>query len=389
MKREGQGSRVVVRGALIACVLLAWPPCALALNPALDVSEYSHSSWKVRDGFFESSITCFAQTPDGYLWLGSQFGLLRFDGVKAIAWRPPAGQSLPDGHIRSLLVARDGTLWIGTMNGVASWRDGRLTLYQELTGQTINALLEDRKQTTWIGTMARTGARLCAVHAGAVQCLGGDGRFGSGVTSLYEGKDGTLWVGVQAGLWRWQPALPTFHRFSTELIAFSNLVEDDDGALLIGTRAGIRRFVDATREELYRVALPTRQFARLFRDRDGGLWVGTEQGLLHVHQGRTDVFAQADGLSGDFVDRIFEDREGTIWVATVNGLDRFRELAVSTISVKQGLSYGIASSVQVGSDHSVWIGTRRGLNRWKDGQITTPLGRNTQVTSLFQSRSGR
>ena len=85
---------------------------------------------------------------------------------------------------------------------------------------------------------------------------------------------------------------------------------------------------------------------KLLRDRDGGLWIGTvERGLIHIHQGRTDVFTRSDGLSGDVVLSLFEDREGNIWVATTGGLDRFRELPVTTISVKQGLSSDASASV--------------------------------------------
>jgi len=109
----------------------------------------------------------------------------------------------------------------------------------------------------------------------------------------------------------------------------------------------------------------------MHRDRNGGLWIGTtDRGLLHVHQGRTDVFAQSDGLSGDYINKFFEDREGNIWVATVNGLDRFRDFAVPTISVRQGLSNAIVWSVLGAKDGSVWFGTPDGLNRWNNGQIT-------------------
>src|SRR5882724_243389 len=99
------------RRAALACVLLAVSPCALALNPALDVSQYAHTAWKIRDGFTKGVIDSIAQTPDGYLWLGTEFGLYRFDGVRAVPWQPPAGQQLPSTYIRSLLAARDGTLW--------------------------------------------------------------------------------------------------------------------------------------------------------------------------------------------------------------------------------------------------------------------------------------
>src|SRR5262249_51996053 len=105
-------------------------------------------------------------------------------------------------------------------------------------------------------------------------------------------------------------------------------------------------------------------------DREGSLWIGTTlRGLLHVHQGRTDVFASPDGLSGEYVRSLLEDREGNIWVVTGEGLDRFRDFAVSTISPKQGLSTGSVSSVLAARDGGVLVGTADGLNRWKDGQI--------------------
>src|SRR5712664_194179 len=101
-----------------ALVLLACCTCAFALNPALDVSQYAHTAWKIRDGFAKGTITSIAQTPDGYLWLGTEFGLLRFDGVRSVPWQPPSDQLLPSNDISSLLAARDGTLWIGTGRGL-------------------------------------------------------------------------------------------------------------------------------------------------------------------------------------------------------------------------------------------------------------------------------
>ena len=97
--------------ALLMIVLLALCPGAFALNPSLDASQYAHTAWRTREGFPNSQITSFAQTSDGYLWLGTDLGLLRYDGVKAVLWQSP-GQALPDTFIRSLLVARDGVLWI-------------------------------------------------------------------------------------------------------------------------------------------------------------------------------------------------------------------------------------------------------------------------------------
>src|SRR5712671_549685 len=96
-------------GAVLAGMLLAGSTCVFALNPALDVSQYAHTSWKIRDGFTRGMINSITQTPDGYLWLGTEFGLVRFDGVRRVTWQPPPGQRLPSSNIFSLLAAHDGT----------------------------------------------------------------------------------------------------------------------------------------------------------------------------------------------------------------------------------------------------------------------------------------
>jgi hypothetical protein len=143
-----RGLDVRVLGTTLAGMLLAGYPFAFALNPALDVSQYAHTSWKVRDGFRTGAISSIAQTPDGYLWLGTEFGLLRFDGVRAVPWQPPPGQHLPSSRVFSLLAARDGTLWIGAAKGLASWKGGMLTQYPVLAGQAIRApILEDHEGT--------------------------------------------------------------------------------------------------------------------------------------------------------------------------------------------------------------------------------------------------
>ncbi|MDX2151435.1 MAG: two-component regulator propeller domain-containing protein [Bryobacteraceae bacterium] len=89
-------------------LLLCWT-CAYGLDPSLDISQYAHTAWKVRDGFGKGVFESIAQTPDGYLWIGTEFGLVRFDGVRPLAWAPP-GQKLPGERVRRLLVSRDGAL---------------------------------------------------------------------------------------------------------------------------------------------------------------------------------------------------------------------------------------------------------------------------------------
>ena len=401
MKR-GQQQRQRLRAAVacavaFASLLLGLPPCAFALDPRLDINQYAHTAWKIRDGFAKGAISSVVQTPDGYLWLGTASGLLRFDGVRNIPWQPPANQHLPSTFILSLVAARDGTLWIGTANGLVSWKDNRLTEYPELSGHYIFNLLETRGGVVWVGGM-RIGVaigRLCAIHKGSIHCDGDDGGLHRGVVGLYEDSKGNLWVGVFDGLWRWRPGPPKFYPLPGEPNGIQALSEDADGTLLVGWKRGIYRFVDG-KTEAYSQQGKVQQFKahRLLRDRDGGLWIGTsDRGLLHVHQGRADVFAESDGLSGDEVPALLEDREGTIWVANVNGLDRFRNFAVPTFSDKQGLLSAVVSSVLADRDGSVWLSTRGGLNRWNHEQIKIRrLGNgklNDHPQSLFQDNRGR
>ena len=100
--------RAVIRTqgrAWATALLLACCPCASALNPSLDISQYAHTSWTIRDGFLKGIINSIAQTPDGYLWLGTDFGLVLFDGVRFVPWAPPPGQHLPSGYRCGALLA--------------------------------------------------------------------------------------------------------------------------------------------------------------------------------------------------------------------------------------------------------------------------------------------
>ena len=227
------------RSILAGWVLLGFWRCALALDPALDVSQYAHSAWRTQEGFARGEIVSIAQTPDGYLWLGTELGLFRFDGVRAVAWRPPQGLSLPDFHIRSLLGARDGTLWIGTFAGLASWRGDRVTLYPQLEGWFINALLEDREGVVWASATAATTpfARLCAMSHDGVRCEGDDGRLGRWVTSLHETHKGDLWVQAATGLWHWRPGTPKLQWVDASLSGgLQDFADDEAGGVLILTQ---------------------------------------------------------------------------------------------------------------------------------------------------------
>jgi signal transduction histidine kinase/ligand-binding sensor domain-containing protein len=391
------------RTIVCLALLLACSACAFALDPSLDVSQYAHTAWTVRDGFIKGPIHSIAQTPDGYLWLGTEFGLLRFDGVRAGPWEPPAGEHLPGNVVMELLVSRDGTLWIGAGKGLASWKDGRLTQYPELAGWIVAALLEDHEGTLWAGGFGfAEHGRLCALKDGRSQC-----DDPGGVLKLYEDRKNALWVSTWNGLWRWKPQTPEF--FSTGKTFTSALIEDDTG-LLVGGVNGIQRFVNG-KTEAYPVGTVARQFGvnSFLWDHDGGFWIGTFAGLAHWHRGRADFFRQVDGLSANAVHSVFEDREGNIWVATDGGLDRFRDFAVSTFSSKEAFPPGLYGPILAAKDGSLWFSTSDRLSQWKNPEIEAhdhpspanhvgvvtdvreihDSGLRGQVRGLFQDSGGR
>src|ERR1700722_16571817 len=202
--------RLGVAAVTILACRLAWCPCAFALNPARDVSQYAHTAWKIREGFSEGSIISTAQTPDGYLWVGTSFGLSRFDGVQNVPWRPPPDQHLPSNTITRLIVAHDGTLWIGTWSGLASWKNGKLTQYAELAGSAIFALVEDHEGAIWVGAKGPEG-KLCEIRNGSVRCGPEMDGVDRGVFGLHKDSKGNLWVGLETGVWRWRPGPPEFY----------------------------------------------------------------------------------------------------------------------------------------------------------------------------------
>ena len=394
--RQSDGVIAGVRIALCTLTVLLWSLPALALDSPLDVSHYAHNAWTFRSRFLNGAVYAIAQTRDGYLWLGTQSGVARFDGVRVAPLVLPRGQELPSTAVGSLLAARDGTLWIGTFDGLASWNNGRLTEYPALTHQTVLALVEGRDGTVWAGGFGSPTGKLCAIRSGNARCYGDDGSLGAAVASLYEDADGSLWVGAATGVWRWNAGSPT--RYLERPVPNSQaFTQGDHGAGAMVAVDSIYQLAGGNFVNYPLQGAPSPLTARtLLRDRHGGLWIGTQaHGIVHSYEGKTFLFTQADGLTSDLVVALFEDREGTIWVATPNGLDQFRESPVGSLSVNAGLSSTTTTSILAARDGSIWIGTADGLNRWKDGRMriyrtrSDPGLPDDSIQSLFEDESGR
>jgi ligand-binding sensor domain-containing protein/signal transduction histidine kinase len=353
------------------------PTPAAALDPRKSIGQYVYDAWGTRDGLPVFSVNAVARTPDGYLWVGTEPGLVRFDGVRFTLLDR---RRFPDlhGEIITLLTDRAGVLWVGTDRGLVRWHQGvtrRYTTRDGLAGDNLVSLFEDRDGVLWIAT--RSG--LSRLEDGRLTSYTTrDGLPHEIVQSITQARDGTLWIATNGGLTRLRQG-----RFSTLTMKdglASDLVQsvyvDRGGVLWAGTFAGLHR-VDANgRITRYSVAdgLSHNLVTEIVEDEAGSLWLSTYGGgLTRYRHGRFDRFTAAAGLSADFVNTVFLDRDGSLWIAMEHGgLGRLRDGLVTPYTKREGLPIDGVRVVMEDREGTLWIGTHGGgLARLRDGRITT------------------
>ena len=365
----------------------------------------------MQDGAFPSPPGTIAQTADGYLWITTKQGLLRFDGVRFSPWEPPPGtRQLPTKDVRSLLADRDGSLWIGTGGGIAHLLAGRLITFPKVEG-VVEQIIQDSQGTIWFTRGQRgpddTEGPLCEIRATELLCHGqNDGVPFRDAQALTEDRDGAIWVGSSTQLIRWKDGklldrfAPTGLSSLADLNGVSSIIPGKDGSMwvgmfLAGSGLGVQQIVGHTWTPIRRPGFDSSRLntSVLYRDHEGTLWIGTvDHGLYRIKDDQVDHFDTSDGLSGDSVSQIMEDHEGNVWITTGEGLDRFRALPVTTYSMKQGLSSPVVSSVFASRTGNLWVATGAGidiLDGSKIRHLTAANGLPGKVArSVFQASDG-
>jgi ligand-binding sensor domain-containing protein len=397
-----------VRLALIVFLLVA--PVAFALDPARAISQYGHTVWSVQDGFLPGAPTEMVQTIDGYLWIGTRSGLVRFDGVRFVPFTPPPGQQLISNRILSLGAGSDGSLWIGTRLGLQRYRNGQLTSYPDAPGWAMS-IVEDRTGTIWF---TRSGIHddkgpLCEVRGDRAVCHGTrDGVPISNGRQLAKDADGNLWTVSDTTLMRWKagsartwrPRGITDNGDGKTIDVLQSVFVAADGSVWVGATQPSRGLglLHLVNDELRPFVAPgldgsTLAMTLVFVDRQNTTWLATQaEGLYRLQAGTVSHFRARDGLSGDTVQGFFEDREGTLWVLTTQGIEAFRDLRVVSVTSREGLSADLANAVLATSDGTVWINAWHSLDALRDGKITSLSSSNglpgEEVTALWQDRAG-
>jgi len=400
MKIEIPRARVAVLPALLCLVALLHGATANALDPRKAITQYSHQVWQAREGLPQNSIHAMLQTRDGYLWLGTQEGLVRFDGVQFTVFDRSNSAWMKSNYVQALLEDKDGALWVGTNGGgVTRWKDGTsqtTTTKQGLAGDQVTCLYQDAGEAIWIGTSA--GLSRAPGRGAGAEGVPPELRH-EDIRAIAEDRHGGLWVGTAAG--------ELFRRFdgiwSQEKIPGLSvspvraLTRDRRGNLWIGTEGGgLARWNDGS-VQLFPVSSgPTgSKILSIVEDRQGSLWVGTDgAGLSRLSHGEWTSYSTRQGLSNAFVASLCEDREGSLWIGTHGGgLNRFSDGSFTRYGSAEGLTYDDISTFLEGDDGSLWIGTwGGGLNHLKDGVVRSYSSRQglsyDEVSSIAEGRDG-
>ena len=391
---------------LLVCLLTLPVYCSLLLSDATAQRPDTHPApgtyvyevWQTERGLPHNAIHALHQTWDGYLWLGTAVGLVRFDGVQFTLVNDEQAPHINTSYVWALYEDRAGNLWIGSGSKLSRYRDGQFTTYTTADGLAndfVRAIYEDREGSLWIGTY---GGGISRYRDGRFTTYTtDDGLADNVVYQILETRDGTLWAGTASGLSRFDG-----HRFihfatgdgsgTDDVFA---LFEDRSGTLWMGTDRGLWQVGEGGILPPPGVAgLSPGAVRALSEDQEGNLWVGTEgNGLFRLHNGSITDYTAAATLAHDDVRAIYEDREGNLWIGTNGGgLYRFKSPRVTVYGTTEGLASDVAFSVYEDRESAVWIGTSGGLSHWKDGRFTTYTtadGLPSEIVfSLLQGRDG-
>jgi signal transduction histidine kinase/ligand-binding sensor domain-containing protein len=352
--------------------LLASGTLVPALDPGRPIDRYVLDRWGSREGLMQSAVQAIAQTPDGYLWLGTRAGLLRFDGVRFHAFSPANTPELRNSNISDLLVRRDGSLWIGTSEGGLTYlkngKFGSLGKVEGLASDSVRRVAEDRDGNLWVGSF---GAGVTVIRNGHFTHLTmKDGLPNDMVRGIYPDADGSVWLGTDAGLCRWRNGRieKIVGKDGPGGLFINSVRRTRDGRLWVATESdGVFMLQDGRWRHYTRADGLSHNSARLVQeDRDGNVWVGTIGGLNRLRGHRFETLTTVHGLPHDYIRAMAEDREGNLWLGLYGGgLARLKNGHFVNLTSSEGLANEFVWSVMQTSSGSLWLGTNGGLQEWR------------------------
>jgi signal transduction histidine kinase/ligand-binding sensor domain-containing protein len=382
--------------AALAVWLFALALPVAALDPRKSLTQYSRTVWTQEHGLPQDTIRAIAQTADGYLWLGTDEGLARFDGYDFTPFNKANGD-LPSNSITALTADPDGSLWIGTSNGLTHYQGKKFHTYNTKSGlpdDAITSLYMDHAGTLWIVA----GVSLSRYQGGAFTTFApGRDLPVTSVRTVTEDPNHDLWVGgfsaivkMTGGKFVTMMSPATMNNFIV-----TGMVYDRQGNLWIGGGQGVIMRSPSGQLRRYdeRDGMPDIFVRAIWADRDGNIWVGTNAGLARLEGNRFVAARGMDSHYRDLVRCLFEDREGDLWVGANNGLSRMRDDIFTVYGKSEGLPSDEPNTVFQDHAGRIWVGFHdSGLMLFsKTGNriFTTADGLpNNEVFSIREMRDG-
>ena len=383
-------------GACLLLVLAGFVAAAPALSKP--IGTMFRETWTTREALPHNQVNAIVQTPDGYLWFATWEGLVRYNGLEFQVFDRRNVPALRDNGIRSLRVATNGALVMGTSRGGVTILDhGRWRTYGRAEGlgqdEVMDAALDDQGR-LWVGTES---AGVYVLDGGKVTRHRAGGSLPSDVVyGLLPSRDGAMWVATAEGAVRFYGGRARIHAAGEGGLPKApvfRLAELQDGNLYAGTEAGAFRLQGGKFVPVSEM-LPRDGVTAFARDAAGALWIGTvDSGLLRLDANGVERFDSTQGLPNNRVPSLFVDREGSIWAGTNGGLLRLRDAPFTTYTREQGLPNDYVRAVVPARKGGMWIGTSAGLALWRDGALVHQWTRadglpGDSIMSLLEAADG-
>lgn len=343
-----------------------------AVKKPKSLTQFTHEVWQTDDGLPQNSINCIVQTPDGYLWMGTQEGIVRFDGVQFTIFDKRNTPQIKNNYISALYVDRDGKLWIGTYDGGlvthANNTFRAITGIKKFENSHIRSIYEDDMGGIWIAVRGRGVIRIDTIRHQSFDTT--NGLVHNEAWAFAQDAKRRVWIATDGGISIFDKGV--LRSFTKKEGLLSNNVNSitpaPNNRMWLGTNHGLMRVPidpdDSTLFEKYTVdnGLPHRIVYSTFLDTKGQLWVGTRNGVALLNKGSISAFTVSDGLSYDHVMSVFVDREENVWIGTDGGgLNVLRNGLFTTFTTKEGIPSNVIWTLYEDQQQRLWIGTDNGL----------------------------
>ncbi len=358
---------------------------ASAVDPSRTIFQYNCQTWRRQNGLPATAVNAITQTRDGYLWLGTAAGLVRFDGNEFKLIDLGHGSLLRTSIISCLSSSRQSRLWLGLeRSSFGSWdgRDFSFCGKDEWGGasQNVHSLIETADGAICITGENQSG-RLTTNNTYEIFT----GLDGFDVTSICEGANGRIWLGTSRhGLFYWQNGVVA--KFPDNVLddrIIRSLAEDKQGSIWVGTETGL--FCYDAQFQKKPLPYPWYETRALLVDHNGAVWVGTTGGgVVRYLNDTPQQFRQTDGLADDFVNALAEDTEGSLWVGTRNGLSQFSDVKIPTYGKNEGLVADVDIAVSPAKNGGLWVATGQGFTYFnRSSNVISNYSTNVGLTNLY------